>query len=187
VNALNTVTMLLIFPPLGVAQAMQPLVAYNRGAGRADRVRELLARVLRATVVMGAVGAAAVSLAPRFVAGWFTRTDTQLVELVAAGLPWFMVSVAVFGVQGTASHYFLAAHRPREAGLLLLGRQLLAIPLLLVLPAVLGFRGIYLVPMLADLPFAALAVVLLRLEWRSLAGAPPEAALGGVVGRAGEG
>jgi Na+-driven multidrug efflux pump len=176
VSAMNAVSVLLIFPPLGVAQAMQPLVAFNRGAGQVERVRALLAHVLRATTAMAVVGAVAVSLVPAFVAGLFTRDDARLVQLVTAGLPWFMVSVAVFGVQGTASHYFLAVHRPREAGLLLLGRQLLAIPLLLILPAFLGFRGICVVPMLADVPFAVLAAVLLRAEWRVLTRAAAEPA-----------
>jgi putative MATE family efflux protein len=181
VGVFNTVSLLLVYPMVGVAQAMQPLVAYNRGAGRPDRVRALVSRVLVATTVMGCAAALGVGLLPGPVAGLFTHTDAPLVELVRRGLPWFMASVVAFGVQGTASHYFLAVQRPRPAGLLLLGRQLLAIPLFLTLPRLLGFAGLYLVGLLSDLPFAALAAVLLRGEWRRLgqlpavsaAGAPP--------------
>jgi putative MATE family efflux protein len=168
VSALGAVSQLLIFPPLGVHQAMQPLVAYNRGAGRFDRVRALLARVLWSTVAIGAGGALAVSLAAPWVAGLFTRSDQHLVALVREGLPWAMASVAFFPVQGAASNYFLAVHRPRAAGIVLLGRQLLALPLLVVLPAWFGFRGIFYVGVLADVPFAALAAALLRREWRAL-------------------
>jgi len=46
--------MMLIYPPLGVMQAMQP-VGFNKGAGQMDRVRAILVRVLLATVTMGAV------------------------------------------------------------------------------------------------------------------------------------
>jgi putative MATE family efflux protein len=166
--ALNAVALLLIFPPLGVDQAMQPLIAYNRGAGRIDRVRGLLARVLWSTVAMGAVGALALSLVPGWIAGLFTRGDQQFMALVRAGVPWTMASVALFPVQGAASNYFLAVHRPRAAGVVLLGRQVLALPLLAVLPAWFGFRGIYYVGVLADLPFAVLAALLLRREWRAL-------------------
>ena len=185
VGVFNTVNILLIYPPLGVAQAMQPLVAFNRGAGRPDRIRALLGRVLVATTAMGCLAAAAVTLFPSAVASLFTRSDARLVELVGDGLPWFMVSVAVFGVQGTASHYFLAVHRPRPAGLLLLGRQLVAIPLFLVLPRLLGFPGLYLVTLLADVPFAFLAAALLRAEWKRL-GAPavPEAAAPAAISEA---
>jgi len=172
VGVFNTVSILLIYPPLGVAQAMQPLVAFNRGAGRPDRVRGLLVRVLASTTVMGCLAALAVGLFPGEVASLFTRTDVELVELVGRGLPWFMMSVAVFGVQGTASHYFLAVQRPRPAGLLLLGRQLLAIPLFLVLPRLFGFEGLYVVTLLSDVPFAMLAAVLLRSEWKQLARPP---------------
>ncbi len=168
VGVFNTIAILLIYPPIGVAQAMQPLVAFNRGAERPDRVRALLWRTLAATTTMGVLSAAAVSVMPGFVAALFTRTDARLVEIVRDGLPWWMTSVAIFGVQGTAAHYYLAVQRPRPAGALLLGRQLLAIPLYIVLPLAAGFRGLYLAPVISDLPVAALAAYLLRREWRAL-------------------
>ena len=168
VGVLNTVAILFIYPPLGVVQAMQPLVAYNRGAGRPDRVRKLMLASLAATTIMGVVFAVVVVLMPGFIASWFTRTDARLVELVRAGLPWGMISVALFGVQATASHYFLAIHRPGRAAILLLGRQILAIPLFLVLPRTWGFTGLYLVAPLADLPFFFVAAVLLWNEWNAL-------------------
>jgi Na+-driven multidrug efflux pump len=173
VGVFNTVSMLLIFPPLGVAQAMQPLAAFNRGSGQPLRVRALLGRTLATTSSMGLLSAVAVSMVPGLVAGLFTRTDTELVEIVRAGLPWCMLSVALFGVQGTASHYYLAMQQPRAAGLLLLGRQLLAIPLFLCLPLAFGFRGLYFAPLLSDLPFALLAASRIRSEWRGLAAGLP--------------
>lgn len=168
VGVFNTVVLLLVYPLVGIAQAMQPLVAFNRGAGRPERVRAFLGRVLLTTSLVGCLTAAAVALLPGPVAGLFTRTDVGLVEIVRAGLPWAMASVALFGLQGTAAHYFLAIQRPRPAALLLLGRQLLAIPLFLVLPRLLGFLGLYLVGLLSDLPFAAVAALQLRAEWRVL-------------------
>ncbi len=168
VGVFNTVALLLVYPLVGIAQAMQPLVAFNRGAGKPERVRGLLGRTLAATTAIGLVASVVVGLLPDVVAALFTRTDVHLIGIVREGLPWFMASVALFGVQGTTAHYFLAVQRPRPAGLLLLGRQLLAMPLFLVLPWLLGLRGLYLVPVLSDLPFAALSLYLLRAEWRQL-------------------
>lgn len=173
IGVFNTISMLLVYPPLGVAQAMQPLVAYNRGAGRPDRVRKLLFASLVATTAMGLVSGLAVAAMPGFVASWFTRTDTRLVELAREGLPWMTISVALFGIQGTASHYFLSIHRPGKAAFLLLGRQILAIPLFLILPGIWGFTGLYLVTAISDAPFAILAAIFLRREWRELGGAGP--------------
>jgi Na+-driven multidrug efflux pump len=82
-----------------------------------------------------------------------------------------MVSIVLFGVQGTASHYFLAVHQPGKAGALLLGRQILAIPLFLVLPRFFGLTGLYLVSAVADLPLALLAAWYLRKEWTALGAA----------------
>jgi len=174
IGVFNTISMLLIYPPLGVVQAMQPLVAYNRGAGRPDRVRKLLFSSLLATTTMGIVSGLTLAAMPEFVASWFTRTDARLVELAREGLPWMTISIALFGVQGTASHYFLSIHRPGKAAFLLLGRQILAIPLFLVLPGLWGFTGLYLVTAISDVPFAILAAIFLRKEWKTLGGAGPE-------------
>jgi len=187
IGVFNTVSMLLVYPPLGVAQALQPLVAFNRGAQKLERVRALLGRALVLALAMSAGSALVVSALPGPVAALFTRTDAPLVELVREGLPLFMLSVAVVSIPLTAAHYFLAVHQARAAGLLLLGRQLLSIPLLLLLPRLFGFRGLYYAPVLTDLPFALVGAVMLRREWRvlgermreaSLTAPEPEAAAG---------
>lgn len=172
VGVFNTVSILLIYGPLGVVQAMQPLVAYNRGAGRIDRVHALLTKTLLVTTAMGAIAALLVALFPWQVAGLFTRDDTRLVSIVAQGLPIFMVSIALFGVQGTASHYFLAVHQPNKASILLLGRQLLAIPLFLILPKLFGFAGLYLVSAVSDVPMALVAAYYLWKERQKLVDSP---------------
>ena len=168
IGVFSTVSMLLVYPPLGVAQALQPLVAFNRGAQKLERVRALLGRALLIAFAMSASSALLVSALPGPVAALFTRTDAPLVELVREGLPLYMLSVAVVSIPLTAAHYFLAVHQARAAGLLLLGRQLLSIPLLLLLPRLFGFPGLYYAPVLTDLPFALLGAVMLRREWRVL-------------------
>ena len=119
---------------------------------------------------MGMGAAALVCLFPGAVAAWFTRTDISLIDIVREGLPWVMLSVALFSVPATAAHYYLAVQQARPAGLLLLGRQLLLIPLFTLLPLALGFKGLYFAPALADLPFAIIGVVPMRREWRALSG-----------------
>ncbi len=167
-GVLNTVAMMLIYPPLGVMQAMQPLVGFNKGAGQMDRVRAILVRVLLATVTMGATFAVLVVVFPGFIAGLFSKTDLELVAMVRRGLPWFVVPITLFGLTGTMAHYFLSVHEPRKAALLLLGRQLVAMPLFVLLPRWLGFYGIYLVGPCADLPFAVVAAMLMVHELAKL-------------------
>jgi putative MATE family efflux protein len=167
-GVLNTIAILLVYPPLGIMQAMQPLVGFNKGAGQPQRVRAILVRVLATTVSMGAVFSLLVVLFPRPLAALFSRSDTALIELVQHGLPWFVVPITLFGLSGTMSHYFLSVHQPAKAGVLLLGRQLLAIPLFLILPRWLGFRGVYLVGPCADLPFALVGCTYMIRELRAL-------------------
>ena len=167
-GVLNTVDMMLIYPPLGVMQAMQPLVGFNKGAGQMDRVRAILVRVLLGTVTMGAAFAVLVVVFPGFIAGLFSKTDLELVAMVRRGLPWFVVPITLFGLTGTMAHYFLSVHEPRKAALLLLGRQLVAMPLFVLLPRWLGFYGIYLVGPCADLPFAVAAAMLMVRELAKL-------------------
>ena len=163
-GVLNTVSMLLIYPSLGIMQAMQPLLGFNKGAGRLDRVYALLGRGLVSTLLLGAGFSAIVVFFPGQVAGLFSKSDPELVAMVRAGLPFFVLPVIFFGLEGTMSHYFLSMQVPRKAGLLLLGRQVLAIPLFLVLPRLFGFRAMYYVAPLASLPFATLALVFMVRE-----------------------
>lgn len=156
-GVLNTMAMLLIYPSLGVMQAMMPLVGFNKGAGRVDRVRALLRRVLATTIVMGAFFAVMIVAFPGPVAGLFSKSDPVLIAMVREGLPWFVFPISLFSLAGTMAHYFLGVHEPRKAGVLLLGRQILAIPLFLVLPKLVGFYGMYLAAPLADVPFAVVA------------------------------
>jgi putative MATE family efflux protein len=156
-GVLNTVAMFLIYPPLGVMQAMQPLVGFNKGAGHMKRVHAILVRVLVATTVMGASFSILTAIFPGAIAGLFSKTDPELVEMVRRGLPWFTIPLTLFGVTGTMAHYFLSVHEPRMAALLLLGRQVLAIPLFVFMPRWLGFYGIYLVGPCADLLFFVVA------------------------------
>ena len=172
-GVLNTVAMMLIYPPLGVMQAMQPLIGFNKGAGHTDRVRAILMRVLVATSAMGVVFSVLVATFSGPIAGLFSKTDPQLVEMVRRGLPWFVVPITLFGLTGTMAHYFLSVHEPRRAAFLLLGRQLVAMPLFVLLPRWLGFFGLYLVGPCADLPFAIAAATLMVRELAKLRAALP--------------
>jgi putative MATE family efflux protein len=163
-GVLNTVAMFLIYPPLGVMQAMQPLVGYNKGAGQMKRVRAILVRVLLATTAMGALFSILTAIFPGAIAGLFSKNDPDLIEMIRRGLPWFTIPITLFGITGTMAHYFLSMHEPRMASLLLLGRQVLAIPMFVLLPRWLGFYGIYLVGPCADLLFATVAATVMVRE-----------------------
>jgi Na+-driven multidrug efflux pump len=149
-------------------QAMQPLVGFNKGAGNYARVRAILVRVLVTSVAMGGLFSLLVVLFPHAIASLFSKDDAELVRWVQQGLPWFVIPVTLFGLSGTMSHYFLSIHEPKKAGVLLLGRQLLAIPLFLVLPRWFGINGMYYVAPCADLPFALVATGFIVKELRAL-------------------
>jgi Na+-driven multidrug efflux pump len=167
-GVLNTVAMMLIYPPLGVMQAMMPLVGFNKGAGHLARVRGILVRVLCATTLMGLFFAVLIAAFPGPLAGLFSKTDPELIDMVRRGLPWFVVPISLFGVTGTMAHYFLSAHQPRSAAILLLGRQLLVIPLFVVLPRLFGFSGIYVVGPIADALFLVIAATMMVRELAKL-------------------
>jgi Na+-driven multidrug efflux pump len=101
-------------------------------------------------------------------AGLFSKTDPELIEMVRRGLPWFVVPISLFGVTGTMAHYFLSVHQPRSAAILLLGRQVLVIPMFVVFPRLLGFSGIYVVGPVADTLFLVIAATMMVRELAKL-------------------
>jgi hypothetical protein len=88
--------------------------------------------------------------------------------MVRRGLPWFVVPITLFSLAGTMAHFFLSVHQPSKAAVLLLGRQVLAIPLFLLLPRLFGFYGMYLAAPLADLPFAVVGALFMVREFARL-------------------
>jgi putative MATE family efflux protein len=164
-----SLNMLIFMPVFGINQGAQPLIGYNYGARRFDRVRQTLRLAVAAATVVMLAGFTVVELFPSFLLRLFSRDSASLLAIGVPALRICMAALPIVGFQVVAASYFQAVGKPRQSMLLMLSRQvLLLIPAILLLPRFFGLAGIYYSVPLSDLGSALLTGSCLLLELRKL-------------------
>jgi Na+-driven multidrug efflux pump len=164
-----SLNMLILMPVFGINQGAQPLIGYNYGARRFDRVKQALRLAIGAATAVVTLGFAVVQLFPASLVRLFSRDSAELLSIGVTAIRLVLMTLPVVGFQIVAASYFQAVGKPRQAMMLMLSRQvLLLIPAILILPRYFGLLGIYYAVPLADLGSALLTGTWLALELRKL-------------------
>ncbi len=168
----NRVAFIFVMVVMGLNQGMQPIVGYNYGAGKYDRVIKVLWMTVGwATLIMSA-GFAVSELFPYAVVRLFVSEDgggdaVALIDMAAHGLKIIMMMFPVVGFQIVVGNFFQFIGKAKRAILMSVTRQMLFIvPLLLVLPERWGTDGVWYSMPIADGVSVLLAAVLLILQLR---------------------
>lgn len=163
----------LILPLIGIAQGLQPIVGFNWGAGRPGKAREASSTALLWASGISITGFAAVQLFPAQFVGLFTR-DPELLSAGRDSLRILMMGLWALGFHFVGTSIFQALGKAGKAMLLSLSREVLfLIPLLLVLPAIMGLDGVWISVPIADFSAFALTFFMVLREKRiSLAEGP---------------
>ena len=161
----NRVATLFFMVVLGLAQGMQPIVGYNYGARRYDRVRQTLKRVIGIAVGTMTVGWVLCELLPAPIVALFSD-DRELNYLAEVGLRISIFFFPLVGAQAVITNFFQSIGKVKLSILLSLTRQLLfLLPLLYVLPLVNGWglKGVWMSMPISD--FLAFVMAVVTLQW----------------------
>lgn len=132
-------------PLMGLSQGAQPIVGYNYGAGKLDRVRRSYLLLLASSVIYSVIFWAAVQLAPEAFVSIF-NDKAELVEITVWALPIYMGGAILFGVQVACQQTFVALGEAKiSLFLALLRKIILLIPLVLILPRIFGHDEVFFV------------------------------------------
>ncbi len=165
---ISRLMMLFFMIIIGLTQGMQPLLGYNFGAKRPDRVRQTLRYGVAAATAVTTAGFLAAELLPSLLASMFT-SDPELHGLCVRGLRLASAMFFLVGSQIVISSYFQSVGLASTAIFLSLTRQLIfLLPALFLLSALYGLDGIWLsLPTSDGLAFVATALVFFRHRRRS--------------------
>ncbi|MBQ2935694.1 MAG: MATE family efflux transporter [Lachnospiraceae bacterium] len=148
----------------GFTQGVQPIISYNFGAGKFDRVKKLYRTMITACFLFAAAATALVMIFPGFFAGMFTD-DAELIALVKQVMPIFMCGMLVFGLQQGIQPTFLALGQAKiSLFIAVLRKIILLVPLALILPLKFGVMGVYYAEPVSDVISAMTATVLFLLN-----------------------
>ncbi len=147
---LNRILILLVMMVVGLSQGMQPIIGYNYGAQKMDRVRQTLKYGALVATAITSAGFLATQLFPHGIAMMFTDHQT-LIDLSTTALRLSTIAFPIVGAQIVLSNFFQSLGKPRISIFLSLTRQLLfLIPGLLVLPRFFDLNGVWISIPVAD-------------------------------------
>lgn len=166
VSSLQTV---LLMPLFGLNQGAQPIIGFNYGARKFDRVRKTVLLAASAATGYVILGFIVVQLFPAFFIRLFNSDDEGLLALTVHALQTFFLFLPVIGFQIVSASYFQAVGKPIYSMVLSLSRQvLLIIPLLFILPPFFGLNGVWATIPASDLISSILTGILLFFELQHL-------------------
>lgn len=161
---INRLIMLVIFPILGIAQGFQPIVGYNYGAQNWKRVRSAIVVSLLTVFVIALIFFGALVGFPRIFISLFTREE-KYIAMGARVLRIMMSLIPLGAMQIIAATYFQSIGKRVQSLLLGLSRQFIClIPLILLLPRLLGLDGLWFAYPLADLVSVVITAALFLRE-----------------------
>ena len=133
-TVLTSINQLVTMPLSGICQGGQPLISFNYGAKKYDRVKEAFFCQFGACVAYTTAFWLALIMAPKFFAGIFT-SDTALVDYTAWAIRIFLSCAFSVGFQISCQQAFMALGQAKISLLMACLRKLiLLIPLIFVLP-----------------------------------------------------
>ena len=159
----NSVAMMFFMFVMGMNQGMQPIVGYNYGAEKYDRMFRCLWLTIAVATAILLVGWGMSMLFPRQIARVFT-TDQTLINIASRGIRLNMIVFFVVGSQAVITNFFQCIGKVKVSIFLSLSRQLiLLIPLAYVLPLFIGLDGVWYSMCISD--FGSFAMTIPLLLW----------------------
>lgn len=165
---INRLLMLYVMIVMGLAMGMQPIVGYNYGAQKMDRVKH----TLRLGIIVGALitssGFLICELFPHAVSAIFTDSD-ELIDMASSGLRICTLAFPLVGIQIIITNFFQSIGKAKISIFLSLSRQLVyLLPGLLLLPSHFGVKGVWMSMPISDILAFVTAVVILMMYIRKV-------------------
>lgn len=173
-TVLTSINQLVSMPLNGICQGGQPIISYNYGAKKLDRVKEAFLCQFFTCVGYTVVFWGLLMLVPDFFAGIFT-SDTALVEYTGWALRIFLCCAFSVGFQISCQMAFMALGQAKISLIMACLRKIvLLIPLIFILPHFFADKAfaVFLAEPVSDFIAATVTTVTFALFFRKLMQGP---------------
>lgn len=156
-GVINSIVMLILMPIFGINQGSQPIVGYNYGSKQFNRVKKTLKLSIISATIVSTLGYIIIAIFPKFIMGMFADSSNPDIfnEFISQGvyaLRVYLCMLPIVGFQVVSSNYFQSVGKAKYSIFLSLSRQvIILLPLLLILPKIFGFHGIFIAGPASDL------------------------------------
>lgn len=167
-TTINSIVMLFLMAVFGINQGMLPIIGFNYGAKKYDRVRK--------TYILGTLGAIFILIIgwvlsftfPKILVSFFNK-DEDLINIAINGLKLYVIMLPISAISITGGNYFLSIGEAKSSMFLSLLRQVIIfIPLLFILPRFLGLNGVWISQAISDGLASIISLVFMYNEFKNL-------------------
>lgn len=149
---------------VGIAVGAQPILGYNYGAEKYDRVKQTLKTILGLSVVISTIAFILFQTIPETLISIFGSGDENYMEFACLSFRIYLMLCICNGIQIPSGIFFQAIGKSAKSAMLSLSRQILfLIPAIILLGHILGIKGIlYAGPVADGLAFVIAGILLIR-------------------------
>lgn len=150
-GVIMSITTFLVMPAMGISQGAQPIIGFNKGADKYERIKKTLSLAAVSATLVITAGFLVARAWPAQLIGLFNK-NPELIAVGVHGMGIFFKLIPLVGIQMLGASYFQAVGKANQATLLGLSRQVLIfIPLLIILPHFWGLEGVWWSAPISDL------------------------------------
>ncbi len=164
VGIISKVSMVIFSFVIGISQGLQPIVSFNYGAKKYDRVKKAYGSALKASFVISIIAFFLFQVFPRQIIQIFGEGDEQYIQFATRYFRIYMFFICLTFIQPITSNFFTAIGKPVKGVFLSLTRQIIFLmPLIIILPRFMGIDGILYAGPIAD--FGAIICATSMIIW----------------------
>ncbi|MDR3020749.1 MAG: MATE family efflux transporter [Treponema sp.] len=155
-NIIGAVILMILMPVFGINQGAQPILGYNYGAKKYDRVLRAYLIAITAATVICTVGFAVVQLFPLQLVMMFTsKGSMELLNFAPSAMRIVVLLLPLAGFQIVSTNFFVVTGRPKISIFLSMLRQcIVLIPCIFLFGRIWGLWGVvYATPVSDGLSF----------------------------------
>ncbi len=154
---------------IGISVGSQPIIGFNYGARKFDRVKQTLKIVLGLSVSVSTVAFILFQTIPEQLIGLFGSGDELYNEFACITFRQFLMLTIFNGIQITSGIFFQAVGKPSKSAFLTLSRQILFFtPSAIILAKFFNIMGVIYVGPVSDALAFCIAATLLVVEMKKL-------------------
>ena len=164
---ISKVNMLFFSFVIGISQGLQPIVSFNFGAQKYDRVKDAYKKAVFAATAISIVAFLCFQFFPRQIIGIFGSGSKEYLHFAERYFRIFLFFTFLNGIQPVSSNFFTSIGAPKKGIFLSLTRQIIfLLPLLLIFPYLFGIDGVMYTAPIADLAAASVSIVMVVREFK---------------------
>ena len=148
---INYITTNIYMVLLGLSLGVQPLLSYNYGAKKSDKMLKFYSLTLKAAVIVNIVFISICFIFGKGMISIFT-SDATIANISYIGLNLINIGFVMVGFNLTSTVYYQAINMPKISNIFCLCRSIILLPLILfILSKLLGINGIWISLLVSEL------------------------------------